>query len=222
MKSYAVIGGILVCAALHVVASPVNFSECPAVGLDTSGCEILITVTATNGSGIATAFTVTTSSPDQGSYDGGDGTLIGILNSPSDTGGVFNLSFAIAPGTGSLDFDMHGACLGTGSPLESAYSPGPTAAQCLGGKYWTTDAMDYASANVTFPDLNSNDLADLIVNIGSPLGPGQSTWFSLPGDITASQITAVTPEPTSLVLVGIGLSALFMRRRKVSVKRTIG
>ena len=69
--------GFLVFAALPAFADPTSFPECPAVGDDTTGCELLITVTATNGRGTATAFTVTTSSPDLGSYDGGDGTLIG-------------------------------------------------------------------------------------------------------------------------------------------------
>lgn len=207
--------GFLAFAALPVFAGPVTFSECPAVGLD-AGCELLITVTARNGSGVATAFTVSTSITDPGSYDGGgDGTLIGVLNSTA--GGVNSLSFTIAPGTGSLDFDLHGACAENGEvPL---YSPAPTAAQCLQGKYWTTDAMDYASANVTFPALNSNDLADLIVNFGSPLGPGQSAWFSLPGTLTAGEFSMVAPEPGGLVIIGTGLSVLYLRRRWKSAAR---
>lgn len=205
MKNYAFMAaGVLAFATLPLFAAPISFPECPAVGQDTSGCELLITVTATNGSGVATAFNVTTSSPDLGSYNGGDGTLIGVLNSSS--GGVFLVDFAIA---GTLNFDLHGACLGTGSPLTSAYSPGPTAAQCLNGHYQTTDAMDYASFGLTFPDLPTTS-----IELNSPLGPGQSAWFSLPGDITASEITMVTPEPASLVLVGTVLTALYIIRRR--------
>jgi hypothetical protein len=152
---------------------------------------------------------VTTSSPDLGSYNGGDGTLIGVLNSPSDSAEVFDINFAIA---GTLNFDLHGACLGTGSPLISAYSPGPTAAQCLHGQYQTTDAMDYAGSGVTFPNLPTTS-----INLNPGLGPGQSAWLSLPGIITASHITMVTPEPASLVLVGTALSFLyFMGRRRAS------
>jgi hypothetical protein len=212
MKSYAVMAAeLLLFAALPVLAIPIGFPECPAVGNDTSGCELLITVTAAS-NGVATAFTVTTSSPDLGSYNGGDGTLIGILNSPSDTGGVFHIDFEVAGSTFLSNFDKHGACLGTGSPLVSAYSPGPTAAQCLQGHYQTADAFDYATSTVTFPNLPTASL-----NVSSPLGPGQSAWFSLPDNITASQITIATPEPASLLLVGIVLSSLyFMRRRKAS------
>ena len=209
MKNYVIMTvGFLAFAALPAFAEPISFPECPAVGDDTTGCELLITVTAANGMGIATAFTVTTSSPDLGSYDGGDGTLIGVLNSPSDSGGVFHIDFAIAGGP--LNFDLHGACLGTGSPLTSAYSPGPTAAQCLNGHYETADAFDYATSTVTFPDLPTTS-----INLSSPLGPGQSAWFSLPGHIAASEITMVTPEPSMIIplLIALIFSAIVTRRR---------
>jgi hypothetical protein len=203
-------------AALPIFASPISFAECPAVGLD-AGCELLITITARNNSGVATAFTVSTSITDPGSYDaGGDGTLIGVLN--STLGVVNSLSLTIAPGTGSLDFDLHGACAESGGV--SLYFPAPTAAQCLQGKYWTTDAMDYASANVTFPSLNSNDLADLVVDFNNgSLGPGQSDWFSLPGSLTAGEFSIVAPEPSGLVLIGTGLSGLYFGRRRKSAAR---
>ena len=191
-NSIVVAAGFLAFAALSAFATPITFSECPSVGLN-AGCELLITITQRSNTGVATAFTVSTSVSDPGSYDsGGDGTLIGVLNSTG--GGVNSLSVTIAPGTGSLDFDLHGACAKSGGvPL---YTPTPAASQCLGGAYWTTDAMDYASVNVTFPTLNSNDLADLVINFNnSSLGPGQSDWFSLPGSLTAGEFSIVTPEP---------------------------
>jgi hypothetical protein len=72
--------------------------------------------------------------------------------------------------------------------------------------------MDYASAGVTFVP---SGILTVDSSIG-PLAPGEFTWFSLPGAITASQLAIVTPEPSSLVLIGTGLSALyFVRRRRI-------
>lgn len=220
MKNYAIIAAaLLAVGALPVFAGPISFNECPAVGLDTTGCELLITVTATTGVPgvgiVASAFTVTTSSPDLGSYDGGDGTLIGVLNL---SGGPLNkVIFKVGTGVGSFAFDGKGACKGAGSPLASIYSPGPAASDCLNGQYWTTDAMDYASTSVTFCSFS---LAAACVIVGEPSGslaPGGSSWFSLPGTITANEITAVAPEPGALVLIGTGLGAFcFLRRRKAS------
>lgn len=214
-RLFILAAGFFVLAAFPAFANPVSFPECPAVGDDTSGCELLITVTAVNGSGDATAITVTTSNPDQGSYDGGDGTLIGVLNSSTGTLGSLTLS-------SSLDifgFDLHGACLGTESSgsLVSAYSPGPTAAECLEGKYQTTDAMDYASAGVTFnyfyPPYSNGDSGTLFVD----LAPGASSWFSLPGAITAGEITLFTPEPNLLWLLGVGIIGLALLRRSKAI-----
>jgi hypothetical protein len=208
MKNYVIMAaGLLAFAALPVFATPLSFPECPAVGHDTSGCELLITVTATNGGGIATAFNVTTSSPDLGPFDGSDDTLIGVLN--SSPGGLFQVYFEVGGAPVTLaGANLDGACFGSGGV--ALYSPGPTAAQCLQGHYWTTDLMDYASAGVTFVP---SGILTVDSSLG-PLAPGESTWFSMPGAITASQITIATPEPVSLVLFGTGLSALYFIRRR--------
>jgi hypothetical protein len=214
MKNFVVTAvGLLSFMVLPAVAGPVSFPECPAVGHDTTGCELLITVTAVNPvTEIATAFTVSTSSPDLGPFDGANDTLIGVLNASPVT--LFKVFFTVAPGVGSFAFDGDGACKGAGSPLASIYSPGPTASECLNGQFWTTDAMDYASTSVTFCSFS---LAAACVIVGEPsaqLLPGGSSWFSLPGVITADQITEVTPEPVSPALITTGLVALYLMRRR--------
>jgi hypothetical protein len=212
MKRHVILvgAGLQGFAIAPLMAEPVSFPECPAVSHDTTGCELLINVTAVNAMGFATAFTVSTSSPDLGPYDGSDDTLIGVLNSSPFT--LFKLFLTVAPDIGTFAFDGDGACKGAGSPLASIYSPGPTAAQCLNGQYWTTDAMDYASTSVTFCSFS---LASACVIVGEPSGqlpPGGSSWFSLPGAITASEITA--PEPAAAAPMAIGLAALDLRRRR--------
>ena len=44
--NYRVVTALLALAALPAFAATVSFPECPAVGLNTTGCELLITVTA--------------------------------------------------------------------------------------------------------------------------------------------------------------------------------
>jgi len=74
--------------------------------------------------------------------------------------------------------------------------------------------MDYASTSVTFCSFS---LSAACVIVGEPSGqlpPGGTSWFSLPGALTAGQITMVAPEPASLGLIGVGLIALYFRRRR--------
>jgi hypothetical protein len=213
MKNYAMLAAMLLaCVAVPVFAGPISFPECPAVGADTTGCELLITVTGVSDNGVASTFSVTTSSPDLGPFNGSDDTLIGVLNDTSVD--VHSIYFTVAPGSGSFDFNQTGACFGNG--LVGLYSPGPTTTQCLNGQYWTTDAMDYASSGVTFLSFN---LADAGIIVGEPSGmlaPGASTWFDLPGALTASDITMVTPEPSMFVPLLLALlSGLVLRRRSV-------
>ena len=213
-RCFILVAGLLALAALPAFAAPISFPECPAVGHDISGCQLLITVTATNGSGIATAFNVSTSSPDLGPFDGSDDTLIGVLNSAP--GGLFQIFFTVEGMRETFaGADHDGACFGSGGVAH--YSPGPTAAQCLQGHYWTTDLMDYASAGVTF-------IPSGVLTVDSslgPLAPGEFTWFSLPGALTASQIAIATPEPATMVLIETGLSALYFMRRCRKIQHPI-
>ena len=206
MKQYFIMAaGLFAFAAIPTFAA--NFTQCPPTGSDTNGCELLITVSAVNASGAATAFSVATASPDQGPFDGVEDTLIGIVNSAPATLNTIALS-GIAGGDGIFDFDGDGAC-----PAGS-YSPSPTAAQCGSS---TQNPTGYGSAGVSFTGIGGTlDSVGTVVLTGG-LATGASTWFDLEGPVTATIISGGggVPEPASLVLIGTGLSALyFMRRRK--------
>src|ERR1035437_193237 len=178
-----------------------NATPCPAVGSDTNGCEFTITVTAVNGVGAATSFTVALNAPDQGAYDGSDDTLVGIVNS---SGSILR-SIVLSNAAGQFGFESDGACIGT-------FSPGPTAAQCLGGVFQTVGGAsgpDYASLTATsFSNISSTAGTVNFNNIAN----GATSWFSLEGALNAAQIAPggppVTPAPSSLVLLSIGLAAL--------------
>lgn len=180
-------------APLLLGASAYAASVCPAVGNDTLGCELLITVTAVSSSGAATAFTVTGSTPDQGPYDGADDTLVGILNSSGATLSSIGLS---GGSTDIFGFDGDGAC---------------TYISCPGA----TDPYGYAPAGVTFSGINGSGTSGT-VNFGPALASGGSTWFSLEEALTPSSIMASGPEPSSLLLMGVAVPACwaFYRRRK--------
>lgn len=173
-----------------------SFSQCPAIGADTSGCELLITVTAASG-GSATAFTVGTSSPDLGPYDGSDDTLIGIQN---NSGSVLN-SISLSSSTDLFGFEGDGAC-------SSTYA----VASCNGG-----DPTGYAPKGVTFSNINST-YTNGTVNFAGGIAAGGSGWFSLEEALTAGQINPGTPsaapEPSSIALLGLGLGGIVTAIRK--------
>ncbi len=176
-------------------------SPCPAVGNDTNGCEYVITVTAVNGAGAATTFSVALMTPDQGPYDGAEDTLIGIINNSS---GVLK-SITLTNANGQFGFESDGACIGT-------FTPGPTAAQCLGGAYQPgggPTGPDYLSLTATsFSNITASSGTVNFNNI--PIGG--TSWFSLEGALNAAQIAPgtppITPAPSSLVLLTIGFAAL--------------
>jgi len=178
-----------------------SFSQCPPVGADTLGCELLITVTAVDGTGAATAFTVATASPDQGAYDSSEDTLLGVLNSSGAT-----LNSIMLTGSGGLPifaFDGDGAC-------SSSFIGGTP--DCVG-----TDSTQYGGPGVSFSAI-SGGFDSGVVNFTPGIANGASAWFSLEEKITASVIGGGVPEPGSLALLGVGLITLVggtrLRREK--------
>jgi hypothetical protein len=184
--------------ALWAAATP-----CPAVGSDTNGCEFIITVTAVNASGAATAFTVALNAPDQGPFDGVEDTLVGVVN---NSGAVLK-SLTLSNLAGQFGFEGDGACNGS-------YTPGPTAAQCLGGVFGSgsTGNNDYLSLTATsFSNITATSGQ---INFGGTTGiaAAATSWFDLEGALTAATLAggAATPAPSSIVLLSIGLAALAM------------
>ncbi len=177
---------------MGISAHAASFSQCPAVGNDTDGCELLITVTAASG-GVATAFSVTAASPDQGPYDGSDDTLLGILNKSGST----LSSISLSGNTDIFGFDGDGAC---------------TYIACPG----STDPNGYAPAGVTFSGIN-NTATSGTVDFSPGITNGGSAWFSLEEALSPSSITNASPEPSSILLLGLGLAGVATgMRRKVS------
>jgi PEP-CTERM motif len=177
-------------------------AQCPGVGADTNGCELVITVTAVNGTGVATAFTVATSTPDQGPYDAVEDTLVGVKNSS----GAALTSIALSSPVDAFAFDGDGPCVSTGL--------GPTPANC------SSDPSGYGGPGVTFSGINAATTSGT-VNFGPSVANGGTAWFGLEEAVTASQITGggggttSTPEPGSFMLLASGLLGLvgFARRK---------
>jgi hypothetical protein len=190
----SLLGGFFALAATAFAG--VSFPECPPVGNDTSGCELLITVTAVNGSGAATAFSVAASSPDLGPFDAYDDTLIGILNSSS---GVLD-SIILTSTVGIFGFDGDGACSAGFAPI----------AGCAG----STDPSGYAPVGVTFSGINGPQTSGT-VNFSPGIAVAGSNWFSLEEPLTVNSFTGA-PEPGSVTLLGGGLAAVLglSRRRR--------
>ena len=158
-------------AATGALASSPPFTECPAVGVDTS-CGVLIDVTDSG----ATVSVDSTQHP----YDNSEDTLVGIINDSSHPLVSVSLS-----ATGIFGFDGDGIC----SASYSSFSGG--ACPFLDSTY------AYGGPGITFHVTDSNDG---VVELYAPTGlaPGHSTYFSLEEAISSdTPITAAVIDPPS-------------------------
>jgi hypothetical protein len=119
-------------AATPVAAATPPFTQCPAIGADTS-CQVLITI---NPNGSPTIDT----DPGQGPFDGIEDALIGVQNSSGQTIASLPIS---GPGIFGLDGD--GLCTASGAPAGCPF--GPTRYE---GPHTSFTIADPSDGTVTF------------------------------------------------------------------------
>ena len=177
-----------------VLASASALAQCPTAGQAT-GCDTTITI---NPGGGLTITPIAGSTP----YDGSDDNLVGITNTSGATVNSISLSGS-GNGGGLFAFDGDGIDGYVGisnNAMDSTGYGGPLA-------YFTNISSDLTTGDVDF----INGLAN-----------GAFTYFSLESEATTAVINpggggggAVTPEPSTLVLMGTGALSLAggIRRR---------
>jgi RHS repeat-associated protein len=109
--------------------------------------------------------------PSQGPFDGADDTLIGVLNSSSDT----VTSIQLSSDTDLFGFDGDGLC--TASPQPAGCPFGPTG---------------YEGPDTGFSDITPDESGG-VVNFTNGLAPGQTAYFSLEEALSATTVTVGGP-----------------------------
>ncbi len=160
-------------------SSPVTppFTECPSIGHSPS-CEILLVVNPDQSISVLGDSSV-------GPYDGGDDTLVGILNNSSAAIAAITVS---GPGSGLAGFDGDGICTyAVGGASGSGFTGD---SYCSSQQVAGTDPGDYAGPGTSFTlDPSSQDHVEVDF-AGHGLSAGSSAYFSLEGALTAAVVTA--------------------------------
>jgi lysophospholipase L1-like esterase len=153
------------------------FNQCPAIGAAPS-CDILLVVNPDQSISVL-------GDPSVGPYDGGDDTLVGIVNNSSASIAAITVS---GPGSGLAGFDGDGICTyATGGTVGSGFTGD---SYCTSQQLAGTDPSDYAGPGTSFT-LDASSLDDVEVDFaGNGLAPHGSTYFSLEGALTAAVVTA--------------------------------
>lgn len=135
------------------------FSECPQVG-ESPSCEILLIVNPDNTVSVV-------SDPAVGPYDGGDDTLVGIINNSSSAVDAVTVT---GDGTGLGGLDGDGLCTYgvSGCPFGSTGYEGPNTKI-------VTDSTNLDSAEIDFT---------------GGLAPKATAYFSLEGALNSAELTA--------------------------------
>jgi RHS repeat-associated protein len=141
------------------------FTECPPVGADTS-CALLVDVTD---SGVTIL-----QDPSQGTYDGVEDTLVGVLNQSSKNLGHLSLG----SNTDMFGFDGDGIC-----SFEYTIDPG-----CPFGP------TGYEGPGTSFTEISS-DASSGVVDFNPPISPGNTSYFSLEEPLSASTVVSGGPSP---------------------------
>jgi len=149
------------------------FHECPQVGASPS-CQILVVINPDNSVSVY-------GDPAISPYDGGDDTLVGVLNQSSKPVDAITVT---GPGTGLGGLDGDGLC-----SYGVANCPfGPTGYEGPG------------TALVTKPSLPD----DAEIDFTGGLGSGMTTYFSLEGLLTSAQLKGRQGHIGSAPYVGLG------------------